>query len=116
MQSQTPTSPTNLPSDGSGTSALSDLTLDSRNARRHTERNIASLEQSLSEFGAARSIVVDEGGTILAGNATVQAASAVGIERVRIIDIDGSELVAVRRSGLTPEQKIRLALLDNRTA
>ncbi len=35
---------------------------------------------------------------------------------MRIIDTDGSELVAVRRSNLTPEQKRRLALLDNRTA
>jgi hypothetical protein len=60
--------------------------------------------------------VVDETGTILAGNATVQAASQVGIERVRVIETDGSELVAVRRTGLSPEQKRRLALFDNRAA
>ena len=55
-------------------------------------------------------------GVILAGNATVQAAREVGITGVRIIESDGSELVAVRRSGLSPEQKRRLALYDNRTA
>jgi hypothetical protein len=60
--------------------------------------------------------VVDEAGTILAGNATVQAASQAGIDRVRIVESDGTELVAVRRSGLTPEQKRRLALFDNRAA
>lgn len=95
---------------------LAELTPDSRNARKHGERNLQQLEQSLSELGAARSIVVDETGTILAGNATVQAAEKAGIAKVRVIDIDGTELVAVRRSNLSPEQKTRLALLDNRTA
>jgi DNA modification methylase len=60
--------------------------------------------------------VVDEDGTVLAGNATVQAAASVGMSSVRVVEADGSELVAVRRSGLTPEQKRRLALLANRAA
>jgi DNA modification methylase len=95
---------------------LTALTPDPRNARRHSERNLALIEQALREVGAARSIVVDESGTVLAGNATVHAAEQAGLERVRIVEADGSELVAVRRSGLTDEQKRRLALLDNRTA
>src|SRR5215218_9675264 len=96
--------------------AIDDLTPDPRNARRHPDRNRTMVEQSLREVGAARSIVVDEDGTILAGNATVAAAAQVGIERVRIIESDGTELVAVRRTGLTPEQKTRLALYDNRAS
>ncbi len=95
---------------------LASLTPDPRNARAHSERNLELIALSLQEVGAARSIVVDEDGVILAGNATVSAAQQAGIERVRVIDTDGSELVAVRRSGLSPEQKRRLALLDNRTA
>lgn len=99
-----------------GSTALSSLTPDPRNARRHTDRNLDLIASSLQEVGAARSIVVDEDGVILAGNATVTAAQQAGIDRVRVIDTDGSELVAVRRSGLSPEQKRRLALLDNRAA
>jgi ParB-like chromosome segregation protein Spo0J len=95
---------------------LSSLTPDARNARRHDERNLALIEQALREVGAARSVVVDEAGVVLAGNATVHAAEQAGLERVRIVEADGSELVAVRRSGLTAAQKRRLALLDNRTA
>jgi ParB-like chromosome segregation protein Spo0J len=95
---------------------LSSLTPDPRNARRHDARNLALIEAALREVGAARSVVVDEDGTILAGNATVHAAEQVGLQRVRIVEADGSELVAVRRSGLTQEQKRRLALLDNRSA
>lgn len=100
----------------SDTHSLADLTPDPRNARQHPERNLSLLATSLQEVGAARSIVVDEDGVVLAGNATVSAAAQAGIDRVRIIDTDGSELVAVRRTGLTPEQKRHLALLDNRTA
>ncbi len=53
---------------------------------------------------------------ILAGNATVAAAARAGLSRIRVVDSDGSELIAVRRSGLTEEQKCRLALFDNRAA
>jgi len=77
---------------------------------------VGLIETALREVGAARSIVVDEDGVILAGNATVEAAAAAGIERVQIIDADGETIIAVRRSGLTAEQKTRLALFDNRTS
>ena len=96
--------------------ALSALISDTRNARRHGARNLGLIAQSLREVGAARSIVLDEDGTILAGNATVAAAAQAGIARVRVVEADGSELVAVRRTGLSPEQKRRLALFDNRAA
>jgi hypothetical protein len=70
--------------------------------------------KSLEEVGAARSIVIDEDGVILAGNATVEAAGQLGIENVQIVETDGNTLVAVRRTGLTNRQKERLAILDNR--
>jgi DNA modification methylase len=95
---------------------LTSLSPDPRNARRHTERNVGLIVDALREVGAARSIVVDEAGMVLAGNATVEAAEKAGIDRVRIVDADGAELIAVRRKNLTSEQKRRLALLDNRTA
>jgi ParB-like chromosome segregation protein Spo0J len=95
---------------------IKDLTPDPQNARRHTPRNTGMIERALNEVGAARSIVVDENGVVLAGNATIEAAAAAGIERVQVVDADGQTIVAVRRTGLTPEQKTQLALYDNRTA
>ena len=74
------------------------------------------IENALREVGAARSIVIDENDTVLAGNATIEAAAQAGIEKVQVVDADGETIVAVRRRGLTPEQKARLALYDNRTA
>jgi len=46
----------------------------------------------------------------------VAAATQTGMTHVRVVESDGTELIAVRRTNLTPEQKRRLALLDNRTA
>lgn len=95
---------------------LGDLTHDPQNARRHTPRNVGMLEKALNEVGAARSIVIDEDGVVLAGNATIDAAAQAGIERVRVVEADGNEIIAVQRKGLTPEQKVKLALYDNRVA
>ncbi len=77
--------------------SLALLTPDPRNARRHNERNLAQIEAALREAGAARSNVVDEAGTVLAGNASVQAALHAGLTRVRVVETNGSELVIVRR-------------------
>lgn len=96
--------------------SLADLRPDPANARRHTPRNVGTIVDALHAVGAARSIVVDEDGVILAGNATVQAAAEAGIHRVQVVEADGNTLIAVRRSGLTPAQKRRLALADNRAA
>lgn len=93
---------------------IKDLVSDSANARRHTPRNIGVIAESLQTVGAARSIVIDEQNVILAGNGVIDAAGEVGITRLRVIEADGNEIIAVRRSGLTKKQKTQLALADNR--
>lgn len=95
---------------------LRDLKPDPKNARKHTAENVGLIEKSLREVGAARSIVVDENGVVLAGNGVVEAAAAAGIEKVRIVEASGNEIIAVRRRGLTDKQKQRLALFDNRAS
>lgn len=86
------------------------------NPRRRTERSAAMIVDSLHRHGAARSIVIDEDNVVLAGNGTTDAAAEAGITRVRVVEAAGDELIAVRRRGLTAEQKAALALADNRTA
>lgn len=95
---------------------LGDLKADPNNLREHNARNIGTIEDALKRHGAARSIVVDESGTILAGNGVAEAAAAAGFEHVLIVPTDGKTLVAVQRSGLTAEQKTDLAIADNRAA
>lgn len=95
---------------------LEALRPDPRNARRRTERSSAMIERSLSVYGAARSIVVDEDSVVLAGNGTVEAAASIGIERVLVVPADGNTLVAVQRTDLTPRQKREYAIADNRAS
>ena len=95
---------------------LRDLTPDPENRRQHNPRNVGMIVDSMQHNGAGRSIVIDEDGVILCGNATVDAAAEAGIEKVRIIEASGHELIAVRRRGLSAEQKRALALADNRAA
>jgi DNA modification methylase len=96
--------------------SIKDLKSDHKNARRRTDRSASLIAESLKRYGAARSIVIDEEGRILAGNGTVEGAKKAGITNVRIIEAEGDELIAVRRAGLTEDQKVGLALADNRSS
>jgi DNA modification methylase len=93
---------------------IKDLVADPANRRKHNPRNIGMVVDALQQVGAARSIVIDEDNVILAGNGVTEAAGEAGITKVRVVDVAGDELVAVRRVGLTDEQKRRLAMYDNR--
>jgi ParB-like chromosome segregation protein Spo0J len=97
-------------------SHIKDLQHDPKNRRKHNPRNIGMLVDALQKVGAARSIVIDEHGEILAGNGVVEAAAEAGLTNVQVVDVDGQTVVAVRRTGLTAEQKRALAIFDNRVA
>jgi len=95
---------------------ISELIPDPANRRRHNPRNLAMVVDALKDVGAARSIVIDEDNVILAGNGVTEAAVTAGFTSVRVVEAEGDELIAVRRAGLTGEQKRALAIYDNRTA
>lgn len=94
---------------------LKDLVPDRQNARRHTERNLTMIDESLALVGAGRSVVIDEGGRLLAGNATASRAQARGM-KLKVVDTDANTIIAVRRRGLSEADKTALALYDNRAA
>jgi len=97
---------------------LSDLIPDAQNANLGTERGRAALEQSLQQFGAGRSILLDRAGRIIAGNKTGEVAGEVGLQNVIIVETDGHELVAVKRMDLDLEEGDRARLMayqDNRS-
>ena len=96
--------------------SISSLHSDHKNARKRTDQSAKLIEESLKRYGAARSIVIDEDNRILAGNGTIEGAKAAGIKNVRIIETDGTEVIAVKRTGLTEDEKVGLALADNRTS
>lgn len=96
--------------------SLKDLKHDQKNARKRTDRSVSLIKESLKRYGAARSIVIDEDNRILAGNGTIEGAKAAGIKNLRVIETDGTEIIAVKRTGLSEEEKVGLALADNRTS
>jgi site-specific DNA-methyltransferase (adenine-specific) len=96
--------------------SIKDLKSDHKNARKRTDRSAKLIAESLQRYGAARSIVIDEDNRILAGNGTIEGAKAAGIQNIRVIETDGTEIIAVKRTGLTEDEKIGLALADNRTS
>ena len=96
--------------------SINSLFSDHKNARKRTDQSAKLIEESVKRYGAARSIVIDEDNRILAGNGTIEGAKAAGLKNVRIIETDGTEVIAVRRTGLTEDEKVGLALADNRTS
>jgi len=95
---------------------IHDLTLDARNANRGTPRGQALLADSLTTFGAGRSIVADRHGCVVAGNKTVAQAQAIDLP-IHVVETTGDALVVVQRTDLDltaggPARQ--LALADNR--
>lgn len=90
------------------------IKLDPNNYRVHGEKNKTIIRKSLEECGAGRSILLDGEDVVIAGNGVYEQAQKLGLP-IRIIESDGTELVAIRRTDLKPEDSKRraLALADN---
>lgn len=97
---------------------LGDLKADPRNARKHSDENRGVIERSIRHDGFGRSVLLAADGTILAGNATVDAARAAGLSDLVVVETDGSQVIAVKRTDLDPDSDaaVRLAIADNRAA
>lgn len=99
-------------------SNIADLKFDDKNFNKHTEYGMSLLEKSLRDNGAGRSILIDKDNNIIAGNGIVEAAGSVGLEKVKIVETSGDEIIAVKRTdiALDSEQGRTMALADNATA
>lgn len=97
---------------------INELKPDGRNYNKGTDKGRKLVKRSLKELGAGRSVLVDKDGNIIAGNKTVEAAKALGIDDVVIVKTTGRQLVAVQRTDieLDSEKGRALALADNATA
>lgn len=95
---------------------MAKIKYDKRNYRKHGERNKQLIRKSLSELGAGRSILLDADDSLIAGNGVYEQAEKLGIP-VRVIETDGSELIAVKRTDVheDDEKRKKLALADNLT-
>ena len=96
---------------------IRDIIPDDHNFNAGTEKGREMIEKSFRELGAGRSILLDKNNRIIAGNKSQQAAIATGITKVRIVDTEGDEIVAVRRRDVDLDSKLgrELAFADNAT-
>jgi len=86
---------------------VKDLTLDSENARYHSEKSVRALTKSLELFGQRKPVVITSDNRVVAGNGTVRAALKLSwetVDAVRVPDDWG------------PEKVKAFAIADNRTA
>jgi ParB-like chromosome segregation protein Spo0J len=86
---------------------ISSLQFDPDNARKHSDKNIDSIMNSLKRFGQRKPIVVTGSNVVIAGNGTLAAAKKLGWSQI---------VVAYTPSDWTFEQARAYALVDNRTA
>lgn len=100
------------------TTNIDQLKFDPNNARVHSQKNLQVIEESLQRNGFGRSVLLAKDGTILAGNATIEAAGQVGFDDVIVVETDGTKIVAVKRTDLSPDdpEAVGLAISDNAAA
>jgi len=85
---------------------LEKLKFDPQNARRHDERNIKTVMNSLELFGQHAPLVVREmDNVVVVGNGRLEAMRRLGWETAWVVFVDDDEMESVKRS-----------LLDNRSA
>lgn len=85
---------------------VSDLVPFARNARTHSDAQVAKIAGSIREFGFNNPVLVDAKSGIIAGHGRVLAARKLGLERVPVIAL----------SHLSEAQKRAYILADNRLA
>ena len=77
-----------------------------RNARTHSEEQVAQIAASIAEFGFTNPIVAGSDGVIVAGHGRLAAAQKLGLDTVPVVVLDH----------LTPTQRRALIIADNRIA
>lgn len=94
-----------------------EIIFDKRNYRKHNAENKRLIKKSLEECGAGRSILIDGQNEIIAGNGVYEQAQKLNMP-VRIVETDGSEIVAIKRTDLKTddEKRKQLAVMDNSTS
>jgi len=85
---------------------VGDLTPYARNARTHSDAQVAQIAASIKEFGWTNPILVDGEKGLIAGHGRLAAARKLGMEEVPVIEL----------THLTETQKKALILADNKLA
>ena len=96
---------------------IESLVPENENFNKGTEYGDHLIDESLRRFGLGRSILIDKNNRIIAGNKTAEKAADIGFTDVVVVEVDGNQLVAVKRKDidLDSAKGRELALADNAT-
>ena len=96
---------------------IESLVPDNKNFNKGTQFGDHLMDESLRRFGLGRSILIDKNNRIIAGNKTAEKAADIGFTDVVVVEVDGNQLVAVKRKDidLDTSKGRELALADNAT-
>lgn len=83
---------------------VADLVPYDRNAKKHDDKQITNVMESIRQFGFAQPIVVDKNNVVIIGHCRLIAAKRLGLRKVPVL----------RMEELTEEQAQKLRLLDNK--
>lgn len=96
------------------TRAISKLTSDPQNARKHNEANLKTIMGSLEKFGQRKPIVITADGVVLAGNGTLQAAKQLGWKEISVtVAPEDWDYNTARAYALADNRTAELATWDN---
>lgn len=97
---------------------IEELIPDNMNFNKGTEYGGHLMDKSFRKFGAGRSILLDRNNRVIAGNKSLQTFADIGMQNVRVIETDGTELIAVKRVDvdLDTSKGREMALADNATS
>ena len=91
---------------------IDDLTLDPANARKHDDKNLKAIAESLKQFGQRKPIVV-WGRTVVAGNGTLVAARSLGWREISVARVpDDWDEARVMAYALADNRSAELAVWD----
>ena len=84
---------------------LADIVPYAKNAKKHDNRQINNVAESIKQYGFVQPIVIDRDGVIVIGHCRALAAKKLGMKEVPCVCVDD----------LTPEQVNALRLVDNKS-
>lgn len=95
------------------TRKVSELRADPKNARRHSEQQIAQIAGSIERFGYVNKIAVRPDGTIIGGHATLEALKRLGYEDVGVRVVSGLSEAGCKALGIALNRLSENSSWDN---
>ena len=89
--------------------AVTELILDSRNPRQHSQHQIDQLADSIREFGFVMPVAADERGQVVIGHGRVLAARKLRMDRIPVVEIrhlSQAQLKALRIADNKPKRSL----------